>query len=53
MRSYYRRMSTDGPLKAAVFTEVEVDAAEVRNAIIAVFFVECSKRCICCAQTLG
>ena len=29
MRAYYRRMSTDGPLKAAVFTEVEVDTAEV------------------------
>lgn len=31
MRAYYRRMSTDGPLKAAVFTEVEVDTAEVRH----------------------
>ena len=30
MRSYYRRMSTDGPLRAAVFTEIEVDEAEVR-----------------------
>ncbi|KAI7837796.1 hypothetical protein COHA_008424 [Chlorella ohadii] len=28
MRNFYRRMSTDGPLKAAVFTEVEVDTAE-------------------------
>ncbi|PRW39209.1 Lysoplasmalogenase TMEM86A [Chlorella sorokiniana] len=28
MRGFYRRMSTDGPLKAAVFTEVEVDTAE-------------------------
>ncbi len=31
MRNFYRRMSTDGPLKAAVFTEVELDTAEVRS----------------------
>lgn len=30
MRVYYKRMSVDGPLRAAVFAEIEVDAAEVR-----------------------
>lgn len=30
MRAYYKRMSVDGPLRAAVFAEIEVDAAEVR-----------------------
>jgi hypothetical protein len=29
MRAYYRRMSVDAALKAAVFAEVEVDSAEV------------------------
>lgn len=29
MRAYYRRMSVDAALKAAVFLEVEVDGAEV------------------------
>ena len=28
MRPYFRRMSTDGPLKAAIFAEIDVEAAE-------------------------